>query len=638
MTPVILDRYVPLVWDDDLQARIYAPHAQKMYWYQRDAVMYAIARDCRVLLAMEPGLGKTLVTMALLMYYANSPDPATQSWPVLVLCPSVMKAGWMNAVQADLPADVAAATILIENGSVHPDPILHRIVVMTYAMAKTRQMTTALRAMHFRTCVCDESHALGSPPRSTRAAGSMQTQILTPLLQACRYRIFLTGTPCGGRSIRLQPQLNILRPDIPIFTDYWLFGKRYGAPTLRPTGPVRDDLEFLGASCCAELNRLLQTHVMFRHTKESLRIACPSTKRPWSPGDPLSGTGDGSGSHGGTTASIVKRAKIQKDIVRVRQVHWIHATKSQDRERLQRMSEEVRILQDGLDRQHAEWAHARTSVGTRVCGAVQVAVDSIDYGTVALQTKRNEVVRRTSLVKLKIASQYLDGLMSEVIDAGRKLVVMVYHVAVLNMVESRVRGLLAVTDDFPNLRPKTSKVNRSRASSPAALAAWRARHNIAGPGETVIAGQSFSARKMLTDQQRRSILPYIRLDGSVSAKNVVDDSIQRFQTDPVCRIAILSMPKAATGITLTAASDMLILELPYQADLLKQAEARIDRSGQAKDTVHIKYVLLKDSTDEDTWRLVQRKMDNAARVIDASPGGAVFAYRRERVDITSSSI
>ena len=78
------------------------------------------------------------------------------------------------------------------------------------------------------------------------------------------------------------------------------------------------------------------------------------------------------------------------------------------------------------------------------------------------------------------------------------------------------------------------------------------------------------------------LLPsYIRIDGSTPAPKR-KDYVNQFQTDPDCKIAILSITAAGTGLTLTAASHVVMAELHWTPAVLVQSEDRIHRIGQVR--------------------------------------------------------
>lgn len=81
---------------------------------------------------------------------------------------------------------------------------------------------------------------------------------------------------------------------------------------------------------------------------------------------------------------------------------------------------------------------------------------------------------------------------------------------------------------------------------------------------------------------------------------------RRFQEDPAARVAVCSLKAAGPGLTLTAASTMVLAELDWTPALLDQAEDRIHRIGQ-EDACHYVYPLCHGSVDDDIWEALDRK-------------------------------
>jgi len=89
----------------------------------------------------------------------------------------------------------------------------------------------------------------------------------------------------------------------------------------------------------------------------------------------------------------------------------------------------------------------------------------------------------------------------------------------------------------------------------------------------------------------------------------------RFQEDPSVRVAVCSLRAASTGLTLTAASDVLMIDLPYTAGLLEQAIDRAHRIGQ-QNVVTPWLLLAVGTVDIQMGAMLARKLAVASEVID----------------------
>lgn len=90
--------------------------------------------------------------------------------------------------------------------------------------------------------------------------------------------------------------------------------------------------------------------------------------------------------------------------------------------------------------------------------------------------------------------------------------------------------------------------------------------------------------------------------------------VDRFQSDPTVRIMIGQISAAGTGLTMTAASDMLFLESSWVPADNAQASMRIHRIGQ-KNACMVRFAMLPGSIDEQVQRAVMRKSESIARVL-----------------------
>lgn len=141
---------------------------------------------------------------------------------------------------------------------------------------------------------------------------------------------------------------------------------------------------------------------------------------------------------------------------------------------------------------------------------------------------------------------------------------------------------------------------------------------------------------------------YIRMDGDTSTAER-GECIKCFQTNPSCRIAILSINACGSGITLTRANIVWYLEFVFDPQGLSsylipsmhpplfyrthynddiahlQSEDRAMRIGQTQDVICTYYVA-RGTVDDAIWRLLERKLRQASLMMDGKvvPFNAVY--------------
>jgi SWI/SNF-related matrix-associated actin-dependent regulator 1 of chromatin subfamily A len=104
--------------------------------------------------------------------------------------------------------------------------------------------------------------------------------------------------------------------------------------------------------------------------------------------------------------------------------------------------------------------------------------------------------------------------------------------------------------------------------------------------------------------------PTVKLDGSTTDRQ---GAVDAFQTGDA-RVFIGQIQAAGTGITLTAASDLIFVESSWVPAENEQAAQRIHRIGQGEACL-VRLAMLAGSIDETVQRAVARKMSDISRVI-----------------------
>ena len=87
-------------------------------------------------------------------------------------------------------------------------------------------------------------------------------------------------------------------------------------------------------------------------------------------------------------------------------------------------------------------------------------------------------------------------------------------------------------------------------------------------------------------------------------------SVDAFQNDDNTRLIILNYRSGGTGLTLTAASNVLFVEFPWTYSDCCQAEDGAHRNGQ-KNAVTCTYLLGSNTIDEYMYNIIQTKKDIA---------------------------
>lgn len=205
-----------------------------------------------------------------------------------------------------------------------------------------------------------------------------------------------------------------------------------------------------------------------------------------------------------------------------------------------------------------------------------------------------------------------------------------YEEAAANIVEWKAgqakRLALAATGDDEAARKASIEAAR-KAESAEALVRIEALKQLAVAGklpqvEEWIADFVESGEKLVVFAVHRSVVE--RLAARFNAPAITGDTpiedrqkaVDRFQGDPDCRLIVGNVQAMGVGLTLTAASNVLFVELPWRPADLDQAEDRCHRIGQSA-SVTAWYLLAEQTIDDDLFGLIGRKR----AVVDAATEG-----------------
>ena len=94
-------------------------------------------------------------------------------------------------------------------------------------------------------------------------------------------------------------------------------------------------------------------------------------------------------------------------------------------------------------------------------------------------------------------------------------------------------------------------------------------------------------------------------------------NVDRFQTDPECRVFIGQLTAAGTGITLTAASDVVFVEASWVPGDNEQFSDRCHRIGQ-QDSVMVHYLVVEESLDAKILGSAARKAEGIGKIMDGN--------------------
>jgi SNF2 family DNA or RNA helicase len=124
---------------------------------------------------------------------------------------------------------------------------------------------------------------------------------------------------------------------------------------------------------------------------------------------------------------------------------------------------------------------------------------------------------------------------------------------------------------------------------------------------------------------------YEYLDGSTTNRQAC---VQRFQTDPECRVFLVSLKAGGLGLNLTAAEYVFLLDPWWNPAVEAQAVDRAHRIGQTRQVFAYR-LIARDTVEEKVLELQSSKRDLAAAIINQD-NSLIRSLKREDLELLLS--
>ena len=134
--------------------------------------------------------------------------------------------------------------------------------------------------------------------------------------------------------------------------------------------------------------------------------------------------------------------------------------------------------------------------------------------------------------------------------------------------------------------------------------------------KALVFSQFTSMLAILRNGLQRVRIPYEYLDGRTKDR---DKRVARFQTDPECRLFLISLKAGGLGLNLTAAQYVFLLDPWWNPAVEAQAIARAHRIGQAK-RVFAYRLICRGTIEERVLELQDSKRELAEAIVQANQG------------------
>jgi hypothetical protein len=604
--------------------------------YQKAGVAFGLecwAAKRGVLIGDEMGLGKTIQAIGLMNCTADIKS-------VIIVCPNTLKLNWARELKKWLTRPMSVEVQYSNKPFSRADIVIVNFDIVHKFLPALNDRTWDLR-------IVDESQYIKNPKaRRTKS---------TLAIRAAR-KVALTGTPIENRPIELWPVLNDLDPSAWPKGNFFQYARRYCAAKQNGFG-----WDFSGHSNEAELQHKLRSSIMVRRLKKDVLKELPPKQR-----QVIELDSDGCRELLALEASMLEEREAALASLRAR-VELARAGESRED-----YAEAVHALRQGQGAAFEDMAELRHKVAAAklpqclafirdamesgkilvFChhlGIVKDIVDNLTESYTSLSDgKSNRKVEDTgSGSNAKRLSGHLEVPVSMRTDkaGGREKFaggglsrvssMSGQHSDTWKVSDSGIphgsTSAAAGQEDKGALRNNLGGCSNSGPVSAVGNTA-AAGHSLQVSSEQSIPGQNSSGQGICAGQRvgdklegqrpeeqrdtRRNRAPRSVFESENFSVAVVtgDISIQdrqiavdTFQNDPRCQVFVGNLA-AAEGLTLTAGTHVIFVELQWVPGKHAQMEDRAHRIGQ-KDSVLCSYLVLEGSLDAHMSRTIVDKLN-----------------------------
>ncbi|KAG2440577.1 hypothetical protein HYH02_010160 [Chlamydomonas schloesseri] len=556
----------------------------RLFAYQREGVLAGVRFGGRVLFADEMGLGKTVQALTLMSCYP-------EDWPLLVICPTSLRFAWAAAVQQWLPPhlqpapgdlwqiasatdwDRMAAAAGIEPGSVHDEYPRGavggggaggggggRLRPRPHIAIVSYDLAVKMTPQH----AARYRSIICDECHALKNRTTQRAQKVGPLVRAAARAALCTGTAILNRPIELYTQVDMLKPGL--LGSYTEYGERY---------------------CVTTANA-------YHHQGSGGAAGSSSPGRGGRGGYGGRGGGGGYSPAGGgggggfpgqeyTGANALGELKAvlgECAMVRRRKEEVLGDLPPKIRSRVP-----LQPCEDDL-----------RAVGGALRDLKRVLADEAAGRVSGLEAKRarqqawSAAYRATGPAKLTEAKAFLSRLLER--DA----------------------------DDLT-----ATQAAAAAAAGGGGGGGGEEAGGGGGPCKVLVFAHHQEVLNGLQEHLQQSKVMHMRIDGSTPPPER-EKAVAAFQRlgPRTPRVALLSLHAAGTGLTLTAATVVVFVELDQSPALLVQAEDRAHRVGQAAH-VHVYYLMAKGTLDEQIWAMLDRKRFVCGAALDGGAPGPAAA-------------